>query len=511
MSENPVIHLFDLSYRGWTRRFQQKYPTWSKWGAVAVMAYLGLGMLSTLGFTFSFFGPLAGWALLLAELAGLGLILIPASVGGAVYMGLQAIRQGRSLEELLSAGVSAPQVLDGFVLASLRHVARLTLGTWVALLAGSLALLEFGPWAPLIALAWLPSVALLAVTAGYQWGRHAVSDSSDYLRQIVAMGVLMTGLTILTALVPPALSGPVAGGLLLIALGLALWHSRLETIGRLSRPVASVRKCSPRKAAGPLPEGNPLLIRETMRRLSWSWWARHWDGLATVALGFFYCFAVAADPHPTFSPAAPLLVFWAVLVMLAPFRAAFRSLEVFQTDRQAGTLDSLLTTRLTAAEAVEGAARLGWERPLRELVGVGLIFVPVGFLMEFMARGSLAFVPDFTVVVASCALSAAWYLTGLFAASYLGATAGLRASTRQEAWMKLGGWGLKAYFSFWVASMLMMPVAVLTAESHHAFAPSLMALSYGTMFVLAPYILWRWSRGIAYKRLRNSAQEPGFC
>jgi len=511
MSENPVIHLFDSSYKGWTRRYKQKYPKWAKWYALAMFIYVGLGGLVTIALATHQFGLLAGWGVLLAEVGGLTALVIPASAAGGVFMGLQSLRKGRSLEEILASGITARQIVDGFVLASLRHLSRFTLVVWLVLLAGSGFLLDVAPWAPLLALAWLPLVAVLSVAGAYHWGRHAVAIGFDYGRQMVVMSALMIGLTGVLVTCPPQIAVPVLVPAVLVMLGVALWLSRCESIDRVSRACQPLRRQVQRPACGPLPEGNPLVVRETMRRLSWSFWARNWDAILSLGFALLYGLAISWGPETAMDPAVPLLLFWWVLVMVAPLRAAFRSLEVFQADRQARALDSLLLTRLTATEAVEGAARLGWERPLREVVLGGLLLLPLGFGLEVVRYGNLVFVPKFASLAAGSAFFAAWFLVAMLAGSYLGVAAGARGATRQEAWMKLGGWGLQAYFSFYAAGMVTLLPVLLIFGAEGTGQATFMAVYMLFIFVVAPYVLWRWSRTVAYRSVSNRPDHPGFA
>lgn len=507
MSENPIVHLFEVSYKGWSRRLQQKSPRWARWYGLAVVGYLVLGFVATVAMAFYALGPRPGLAVLLAEVAGFGLLLLPLSTGAGTFMALQSLCKGRCLEEIMSAGLPAARIVDGLVLASLRHHARITLGTWLFLLAGSLGLLHYVPCAPVLAGLWLPAVVLLAAVGSYTWGRLAVLQGLGHWTNVVAGIAAGFGSVFLVAVVPEAWTGPAVAVALVAALGSSAWLARRETIYRLEAPQPATRKATaPRRAARPLPEGNPLIVRETMRRLSWSRWTRHWDAVLTLTLALLYGLAVTSEAKT--EPAVPLLVFWWILLALAPLRAAFRSLEVFQADRQSGSLESLLTSRLTAAEAVEGAARLGWERPLRELLIAGALFLPLGLGLEWARYGSLEFMPRFTETVGSCLVASLFWFVALFAGSYLGVAAGLRSASRQEAWMKLFGWVFQAYFMFWLACATAMPVMLLGDRES---IPVALLVYLGVVCAVSPYILWRWTRSVAYRKARHSAQEPGFA
>ncbi len=507
MSENPIVHLFDVSYQGWSRRLQQQCPRWARWYGLAMFGYLVLAFGLSVGMAFYALGPLPGLAVLLGEVAGFGLLLIPLSVGLGAYMALQSLQKGRCLEEIMSAGLPATRIVDGFVLASLRHVAKTTLVTWLVLLAGSLSLLHYGPWAPLVAILWLPAVTLLSCVGAYTWGRLGVFQGLGHWTNILFGTAIGVGAVLSVALVPESWAGPAVAVAMLVGLLSSAWLARRETISRLEAPQYVQRKATaPRAAAGTLPEGNPLIIRETMRRLSWSCWSRHWDAALTVGLALLYGLAATADR--TTDPAAPLLIFWWILLAVAPLRAAFRSLEVFQANRQSGSLESLLTSRLTASEAVEGAARLGWERPLREVLVTGTLFIPLALGLDWVKYGTLEFLPRFGEFVGGSLVAALFWLVALFAGSYLGVAAGLRSASRQEAWMKLFGWAFQAYMVFWMACAAGM---VLMALGDRETIPVVLIVYLVAIFTLSPFVLWRWSRSVAYRKARHSAQEPGFA
>ncbi|MBI3929274.1 MAG: hypothetical protein HY319_27255 [Armatimonadetes bacterium] len=389
-------------------------------------------------------GPLAGLALA----AMLVLALVPFLRAQRDAALLISLRNGRSLEEIRQTRLGPGEMVDGLAVHTLRVVLRSTAWLVVPGLALAMLLAEPGEqrWLSFrLALVWLPALALVTASQSYFAAMLAAWTRDEQATPAQAAGVWI-------AILPPTLATPwalvgITRGQIDWGLGLMLcgclwigifsrfhahlglqWGDRLhETVERLRRRFTVSRN------AWVAPwSGNAIVFREMSRE------AGRVPGGVLGMLASRFCFAIGVVYLPSFLfihlteqevlPRSWGLLLWlsmaAAVTLLQPARAAARLSGALVEEREKGTLESLLATRLSSREFATGWAGVGWIPRCQENVLA---------VMGLLVMAAFWKVPAWTVL-----LSIPLMFLNTVAGAYLGLALGAWARNRREAGGDLG-------------------------------------------------------------------------
>lgn len=428
LSENPVVALLQMRAR---RRWSPPLWVWC-----AIMAVV----------------PVMAWALphasptlrLAATLLWAGAYpLFVASRGAGM---LAELRRGQCWEEVLGTGMPVAEMVDGLALYAVGRTAR----TWPVMLC-AWWLWSVGPWGALypgwvVGLGFVTQLVLAAIAsylaqAGYAWSR----DDSDFvLRYLVVWSGLSPVVLVLAAVVWREVAGDRAGaleaGVAAVALaGLLARRAALAGVRgyqRLRRLVWHWRDrlagARSGRLAGWMPVvmgANPVVFRELRaeaRYVPGGWlgvllW-RH--GLAAVLLGGLTFECMESVREGSDGLRGLLWLSLVVLLVLQTVRAAYRTVGSLVDEREAGTLESLIGTSISAVEWVDGWAAVSIiPRTLENLVAA-LAMVGVAGLVSL---GWLRF-----------GVCAVLLLSLTAAAAYAGVGASAASATRHQALDRIG-------------------------------------------------------------------------
>ncbi|MEW6280790.1 MAG: hypothetical protein AB1758_19400 [Candidatus Eremiobacterota bacterium] len=434
LSEHPLIALLEMRDR---RRRRVPAGLWLICLAVPMLLLLALPG-----------GDHPSVRLLAALLLASSYPLAEAARGASVLGGL---RKGGALDELTATLTRPSELVDGLAW----HTARTVLGSWrwaaPLWVLGGLTLAGLPWWqALLLPVAGLPLQAALAMVGSHvALAGQAWSTGED---DLVPRSALMAGVLLPTAAASLA-AGPAAW--LLAALpwrGLArlgLTHS--DVVRRRASDLWTALSGVDLNRWALLPgSSNPVVFREShaeARRIP--------GGLVTLALWrhgpallVLSATAVATGLEPSLTVVWTALV---VLLLVETLQAAYRTVGAVVVEREANTLETLLSTPLSARRWVDGWGAVGF---LPRVLDVALA-CPVLLAASMacpVAPPGLAFRSG-TALLTVLALAVA--------AAYTGVQASSRSAGRAEAHDRLG---LELFVRLWaigVGGLLVALVAPL--------------------------------------------------
>lgn len=285
---------------------------------------------------------------------------------------LTSLRRGRCLEEILSTGLPARQLVDTLAVQSLSAVARVGVPLVPVLALGSQ---EFHDkeFAFAAALAWLPLVVLLFWLGSYvvlflgAWSKDGVSRNLPQQ--------LLAALVLLPAAALAVWAHPLLGALWMAGTAryLAIWG--LDHLGEVDRLISrpTRRRRNPWALAH---SENPIVAREAMRKA-----ASVPGGLAGVVGARALTMLLPLIWVLSFLDGGPehwLGNYWVgfgILVLLVWARAASRTLGAVVGERERGTWETMMQTGLSQREFIQGWKAVTWG-------AVGMDFLPaVGVLI----------------------------------------------------------------------------------------------------------------------------------
>lgn len=404
------------------------------------------------------------WPGLPSELVALASVILitayPVAVACRNASWLGSLRQGGCLDELLGTPTRPAEWLDDLAFGSAREVA--SSWRWLSPLwcLWGLLVWHLGPLALALApvgvalqagAAWLASYA---AAAGQVWS----AGEDDLAPRVVLMALGLTpGLTSLA--LPLGLGEAPVWSLSLILL-LAPWRA-LAAWGLTVAPAFTTRMGQlwqglVARHGNPwtiLPwQGNAIVYRESRseahripgRLLGLVLW-RHGPGLAIT---FALALSISYENRP---------MFWLGLVLLLlveTLQAAYRTVSSLVFEREANTLETLLTTPLSTRHWVDGWGAVGFVPRLVDMALAGPVLVMMSWTVDLgWFRGALG-----ATVIAILAT----------AASYAGILASARSSSRGKAHDLVGLelcarlWGV-GILALLLTLVLPAPLAVLPA------------------------------------------------
>ena len=319
----------------------------------------------------------------LGSCMGLLVLAIPVYVVQTESGLLKSLYQGRCLEELSTSGVSAAMMVDTLACHCLKRIVPLAVGTSLLLCPSTWYFLTHHHnevtlnqvhWLGQILALWIPAVTVALVGGSYAY-QAFISGTQQNVRQslgfyaglTVLIGCLIWSsfdtLSLVSGTFSPSLPVQhlrfVVPGLALLFLqclaallslaglrALAIHRYNASTLGLGGFTSVSKRKASRWTAVGP--GANPILAREMARR-----------GLPSAALviSAVFCWFWMAHLNTENNLTELLTRFGYQLLMLAVVGACnfgLSTCSVVSQERQRGTWEALLQTRLTTREFVAG-------------------------------------------------------------------------------------------------------------------------------------------------------------
>lgn len=459
LAENPIIALLELrERRAWS-------PPLGMWLALLAAVY-----------ALAVAAPDAHPAVRLTVLM-LGASAFPLFVAARGSRLLTSLRRGRCWEEVLGSRTSGSEMVDALALraAATTMAASWWLGpAWVvwsttpwlegtplwALVAGGLTAQVLGAW-----------LASYLAQAGHSWSN---GESDFLLRHLVVWLALAPAGAVLAATVERELAGDRTGALGLAALGLAAVcllarQTALLGIEKYQQCRTAFKLWWGRVAGGGrrwtswMPAGlqhNPVVFRETRceaRYVPGGWlgmvlW-RH--GLSLGLMGVMVHFALQGLSHSWRGLQSFMWLCLVVFLVLQTLRSAYRTVGALVDEREAGTLEPLLGTSISAREWVDGWAAVSFLPRSLENLAVGGLLVGVAGLADLSAWR-----------FGACGLLLVCFTA---ASAYAGVSASAQAATRNQALDRIGvdlsaGLWLVGIFGLLLALQapaLVAPLAVL--------------------------------------------------
>ncbi len=358
---------------------------------LAVLALFGLPAL-----LFSLLNPEQAQVFLGLSAVGL-LVGLPLHHFRTEVSVLTSLRRGRCLEEILSTGLPARQLVDTLAVQSLGAVARVGIPLVPVLALGSQ---EFHDrdFALQAALGWLPLVVLLFWLGSYvvlflgAWSKDG--ETRNLPQQLLAAVVLLPALAL------AIWAHPLLGALWMAGTAryLAIWGlDHLAEVDRLiSRPTRRQRNPWVRWSSE-----NPIVAREAMRKA-----ASTPGGLGGLIGARALTMVLPALWVWSLLSMHGLTAYWSgfgILLVLVWARAASRTLGAVVGERERGTWETMMQTGLTRAEFVKGWKAVTWGAvgmdflpAVGVLIGAGFLVLPqplaapllAGLLALFLASGT---------------------------------------------------------------------------------------------------------------------------
>ncbi|MBI3924023.1 MAG: hypothetical protein HY319_00630 [Armatimonadetes bacterium] len=522
MRDNPMLGLLAARRRRSSCRQSRKVSPLQILMALLVLFPVG-GILTacTVGIYMEE-GPFAAGSCVLAVLAVAGLVLLPAIAARTGGETLDWLNRGRCIEEMLNSRLRPAQIVDGVTLHAAANVLKMAVPVWLGLLLVGAWLYTEQPgllegWAA-VGVGWLLAVLVFSVVAAYVgqasgWGAAGADFHRGFVVTLWLGPGLAAGLIGFCILLDPFSTG---AGYAWMGLGLLLTgaSARQLTIkqlrgggqqSRLQRFFASWWLRARRQPAR-VEHPNPVVVRELMRDNSRVWLARNWGSLAVYALAMLYAipfwFLMGKDTAE-WTGAIVVGVLVGVLANVAPLRAAMRSMDIVMRDREGRTVETLLLSRITLREMVEGAAWLGWWPRVREMIVLGTALLVLALWGLAVSPMTQADMPEFLPMIALIAVVGAGYvvvctLTG----GYIGIVAASGAKNRQDAWGRMIAMGLGAGFAW------QMGHAVLSVGAAFGYmAAIVLTVGWSLLF---PLVLLLVSRRYAYLGLTHKPEQAGF-
>lgn len=373
--------------------------------------------------------------------AGIGLMAaLPAYYLRTDVALLQSLVKGRCLDELLTSGLSAAGIADALAAYSLRSLARVGLPVAAVLVLGANVFSEEQrSFAFTAAAAWLPVTAAVFVVASYLTQAVLVAP-----RAVLGVAVGVLAATALAAATHPV-TAVVAG--VLLALG-----ARAFTIATLRQSRSPQPRSARRNPWIQRASDNPIVHRE-MARLA--------GALPAGLAGLFLARLVV--PFLVLVPAGFLLddvgpewwrpavwTFLLAVAWLAFLRTALRTSSALAEERERGTLESLLSTRLSDGQFISGWLRVACLPVYLEIaIVLGMLAVLASVLPQAYLEAALVL----DLGPATGALAAIALLVMPWAGAWEGLAVSAQTETRREAgartlaavarvaWLWLLGWG----------------------------------------------------------------------
>ncbi len=193
-------------------------------------------------------------------------------------------------------------------------------------------------------------------------------------------------------------------------------------------------------------------------------------------------------------------VLW-IMLFIAPIRSGYSALDTILKEKECKTWDSILVSRLSARELVDGAASFGWGVSLAELWSVyfvaELIFLPLAYINSLSLSAVANKIGYSCLVMLGCTL-----VTVVLA--YLGVAVAVRCSRIVEAKRAfLGIMGLVGYVGLNVLNVW-QPFVFNALDDVY---PSLFGIGAFIWCMFSMFFIFRW---LALKKVSHTDNTIGF-